>query len=558
MEGERTLPKWIIIVCGFTTLSSVIISILGIFLHLKNYRKPFEQRLIVRILTLVPLFSISCYFMLMSYKIGRLIEPIREIYEAFTIYTFYKLLVLMLGGERRIILMTVNQAPTSHPFPASLFLKKVNISHPQHFLTIKRCILQYVWVKPLLYIIIFITSILGLYDVNDVSSTSIFVWLGICYNISVTTSLYSLAMFWKCLYDQLNVFNPWRKFMCVKLIIFASYWQGLIIGLLNWLGAFKEDNILFTMNSSSDGNLGIQIQNGLLCFEMIFFAMLHWNSFPYNDFGIDKFPDAGKMKTWIAMKDWICLGDLIHDICSTTMYGDSYNLRNFDALTDSTVYNGSDTFNQKIYQGLRISADGKKYWISIDNENNRNDFIDDNDNQDNDNNNNNNSNNNNNDNNNVYGKFIGSTIKGKQNIENQAKILMSNSNDRNDFNKKAIKTSDLINSYTPLLHDKKSSHEISRGYVTDINDLFDESNGSIFNESGSLADNDNQQLIMNEDLIKDEYLYRYVKSHYISEEATNYPVEYQYNLIDHSSRIQKLREQVRSGTLRDDPNTPDI
>lgn len=490
MESERTLPDWVLKVCGTTTTIAIFTSVLAIYLQVRNYRKPFEQRLIVRILLVVPLFAISCYCMLVSYSIGRIIEPIREIYEAFVIYTFYKLLVLMLGGERKIILMTIGQPPTSHPFPNSLFLKKINISDPKHFLTIKRCILQYVWVKPLLYLIILITSLLGIYDVNDVSAKSLFVWLGILYNFSVTLSLYSLAMFWKCLYSELNIFNPWRKFLCVKLIIFASYWQGLIIGLFTWLGVFNENKALMIITSNDKGNLGIQIQNGLLCFEMIFFAWLHWNSFPYTDFTGDSIPDGARMETWMAMKDWMKIGDLIYDLKVSTIYGDNYNLRNFDSISDAKIYNSSDTFNQKIYQGLRVSADGKKYWIN-DNKpgspTKKNKGIS---------------------NNSIY----------SDSMENQARVLLGVPNDT------------MADSRTPLL---ETENGIST-YVSNLEDIFD-------SEDSNNCDNNLSQLQ------QDENLYNYVEKHYIGEDDINCPVVYNdFSLTDRTARIARLRENMLS------------
>jgi hypothetical protein len=438
--------------------------------------------------------------MLVNFKIGRIIEPIREIYEAFVIYTFYKLLVLMLGGERKIILMTVNKEPTSHPFPNSLFLKKVNISDPHHFLTIKRCILQYVWVKPLLYLIILVTSVLGIYDVNDVSSTSIFVWLGIFYNMSVTLSLYSLAMFWKCLYSELSIFNPWRKFLCVKLIIFASYWQGLIIGLFTWLGMFKDVNTLKEINNTSNGgNLGIQLQNGLLCLEMVFFAWLHWNSFPYTDFTAESIPDGARMKPWMAMKDWIKIGDLIYDFKITTMYGDSYNLRNFDSITDAKVYNSSDTFNQKIYQGLRVSANGNKYWINtIDDQKNYQMFK-------------------HNDENCIYSDAI----------ENQAKLIFGSAS--NNILNNNINTihSNKVDDTTSLLSKN------SQNYVSTLSEIFPNSTNS------------EEELLIQQD----DRLYRYVQNHYLTEDEINYPVLYdEYRVVDRTERIRRLRASLENLT----------
>lgn len=356
------IPQAVVYVCGVSCGFSLVISITGILLQLVNYRKPFEQRLITRILLVVPMFAVSCYMMLADPQIGELLDPIREIYEAFVIYTFYKLLVLMCGGERSIIQKNQDTPPTSHFFPTSLFLSPINISDPHDFLTIKRCILQYVWMKFLLYIVICVSSLLGCYDVNDVSFTSVYFWVGLFYNISVTISLYYLALFWKCLYDELSRFNPWPKFLCVKVIIFASYWQGLFIAVLNYFGLIPREE-----NTDAATNFGIQIQNALLCLEMVFFAWLHWTSFPYTDFTADKFPTAARFTTWAAIKDWASIADLWHDLKITTMYGDSYNFRNFDRASDSNIYNKSATFDKKIYQGLRISSDGKKHWIPIKN-----------------------------------------------------------------------------------------------------------------------------------------------------------------------------------------------
>jgi hypothetical protein len=548
MGTGTALPKWVIVICSTTTLLSILWSFTAIFFQVRNYRKPFEQRLIVRILLLVPLFAISCYSMLMNYPIGKLVEPIREIYEAFVIYTFYKLLVLMLGGERRIILMTVNKEPVSHPFPMSLLIRRVNISHPQHFLAIKRSILQYVWIKPLILLAISVSGVLGLYHPSDLSFSSVSLWLGIIYNMSVSLSLYTLAMFWKCLYDELNVFDPWRKFMCVKLIIFASYWQGLIIGGLSLLGVFDENTPRNASSLAGHGenfNLGVQIQNGLLCFEMLFFAWLHWNSFPYTDFTAEVLPDAARMRTRAAMNDWMSIGDLLYDLKITTMYGDSYNLKNFDSLTDSKIYDKSDTFNQKIYQGLRVSADGKKYWININDEDEtRNgqgereisslpisggsDIVSDA--------------------NTGRGGNV-SRYKGSdasiqtQNIENQVRVLLGSSPLVGSVGK------DIPTDRTPLLR----ANESKRKYLSHIDDLFNDSNLSecdeSINQNGQRSDQWERipsEISLNEELIKDEKAYEYVRRHYIPDEAINYPVEYEPGLTDYSTRINRLRRSMQT------------
>lgn len=358
----KEIPTVLLLLCGTSCSISLVISTLAIYLQLANYRKPFEQRLIVRILLVVPIFAVSCFVSLVNYQVGLFLEPVREMYEAFVIYTFYKLLIFMLDGERAIIQNTQGREPTEHFFPAKLILGPIEISDPKQFLTIKRMILQYVWVKPLLYVAIWTCTLLGCYDTNDISLSSAYFWLGIIYNMSVSISLYYLALFWKCLYSDLMPFHPWPKFLCVKIIVFASYWQGIFVGTLNYFGIF-HDTIPADKNPQSL-NTGVVIQNALLCLEMVLFSWLHWTSFPYTDFDSKSLPDSARVKTWTAFKDFINISDLIYDLKLTTMYGDSYNFRKFDSVNDLSVYRKSRAFNKKIYQGLRVSHDGSKHWVS--------------------------------------------------------------------------------------------------------------------------------------------------------------------------------------------------
>lgn len=85
------------------------------------------------------------------------------------------------------------------------------MSDPNDYLSIKRGILQYVWFKPFYCLA---TTIGREYGWDHYFWG--FFW-ALLYNISATLSLYNLALFWKCLYGELQKYNPWSKFLCVKL-----------------------------------------------------------------------------------------------------------------------------------------------------------------------------------------------------------------------------------------------------------------------------------------------------------------------------------------------------
>ena len=177
------------------------------------------QRYVVRIMLMVPLYAIASWLSLLSFAAADFIDPIRDVYEAFVIYCFFNLLINYLGGERSIIIMTHGREPKAHPWPMHYVCEQVDISDPYTFLAIKRGILQYAWLKPALALATVIMKATGTFQEGYIGLSSGYFWSGLLYNISITLSLYCLAMFWICLHDDLIPFRPVPKFLVIKLII---------------------------------------------------------------------------------------------------------------------------------------------------------------------------------------------------------------------------------------------------------------------------------------------------------------------------------------------------
>lgn len=358
-----TIPNWVVTTSGWLALVSTLVIFLSIFMHLLNYRKPFQQRLMIRIQLIVPLFALSCYSMLVNPTAVYnkfIIEPLREIYEAFVIYTFFSLLTDMLGGAKSIIILTSGRAPVAHPGCLRFILPKLDISDPRTFLGIKRGILQYVWLKPALCFGMLILEVLGWYDVNDLGPRSLYLWFNLVYNFSVSLSLYCLAIFWRILWVDLRPFNPVGKFLCVKLIIFASYWQGILLAILNFAGVLPGSS---SEDENGAPNIGMSIQNALLCCELIMFAFGHWVSFSYKPFTISRLPN-GRLQLYYAFKDMVGIKDLVIDF-RLTFYGDYYkDYKQFDSVDALIAHPTSRARMSRISQGLRYQPNGKqKHWL---------------------------------------------------------------------------------------------------------------------------------------------------------------------------------------------------
>ncbi|KAJ5460401.1 Transmembrane protein, partial [Penicillium daleae] len=351
-----SLARAIIITSGVSALVSSLLSFVSMWFQLKNYRKPLLQRYVVRILLMVPIYAASSWTSIVSLKAAQFLDPVRDIYEAFTIYTFFQLLINFLGGERALIIMAHGRPPVSHAWPLNHVLPKLDISDPHTFLAVKRGILQYAWLKPILAIASIVMKATDTYEEGYLSLGSGYLWTGIVYNVSVTVSLYSLAMFWVCLHNDLTPFRPVPKFLCIKLIIFASYWQGFFLSILQWLGA------LGSVAGYTPDNLAAAIQDALICYEMPIFAVAHWYAFSWHDYA-DPTISAARLPVKYALRDAFGPLDLVEDT-KMTLRGENYEYRLFDSGDNIIAHAESHSRVKRVMDGLRYERGGKaKYWI---------------------------------------------------------------------------------------------------------------------------------------------------------------------------------------------------
>jgi hypothetical protein len=242
-------------------------------------------------------------------------------------------------------------------WPLNTFLSKVDISDPHTFLAIKRGILQYAWLKPILALASIIMKATDTYQEGYIGASSGYLWTGIIYNVSVSVSLYSLALFWICMHDDMKPFRPVPKFLCVKLIIFASYWQGFFLSILQWLGAIPNGVAGYTPD-----NLAAAIQDTLICLEMPAFAIAHWYAFSWHDYADNRVSSA-RMPVKHALRDSFGIRDLIEDT-KQTFQGNDYEYRLFDSGDNIIAHEESSSRVKRVMEGMRYERGGKgKYWI---------------------------------------------------------------------------------------------------------------------------------------------------------------------------------------------------
>jgi hypothetical protein len=132
---------------------------------------------------------------LVSLNTAFYVDTFRDIYEAFVIYAFFNLLLNKLGGERALIIMLHSRPPSENFFPGSLYSRDIYVGDPYTFLFVKRGILQFVYVKPLLAFVTMALKATGNYHDGDLSWSSSYLYLTFVYNLSVCLSLWCLMVF---------------------------------------------------------------------------------------------------------------------------------------------------------------------------------------------------------------------------------------------------------------------------------------------------------------------------------------------------------------------------
>ncbi|VUZ52226.1 unnamed protein product, partial [Hymenolepis diminuta] len=195
---------------GSMAFIAIIITCHQIYLHLVNYTSPSEQRWIVRILFLVPLYAFQSWLSLMFLRHQDFyvyFDTIRDCYEAFVIYSFLSLCYEYLGGESCIMAeIRGKEIPYSWFFCTCCFSGQVFTMGFLRFC--KQATLQFCLVKPLMAVAIIIMQAFGIYKHGIWSGSNGYFYTTIIYNISAFLALYALVLFYLATSSILRPFDP--------------------------------------------------------------------------------------------------------------------------------------------------------------------------------------------------------------------------------------------------------------------------------------------------------------------------------------------------------------
>ncbi|CAJ0964937.1 unnamed protein product [Ranitomeya imitator] len=261
-------------ISGVFVWTALLLTCHQIYLHLRNYTIPNEQRYIIRILFIVPIYSFDSWLSLLL--IGNdqyyvYFDSVRDCYEAFVIYSFLSLCFEYLGGESAIMSEIRGKPVKSSCYYGTCCLQ--GMSYSIGFLRFcKQATLQFCIVKPIMAVVIIILQAFGKYHDGDFNVQSGYLYITIIYNFSVSLALYALFLFYFATKELLHPFEPVLKFLTIKAVIFLSFWQGMLLAILERCGVIPEVQIIHG-NTVGAGTVAAGYQNFIICIEMLFAAI---------------------------------------------------------------------------------------------------------------------------------------------------------------------------------------------------------------------------------------------------------------------------------------------
>ncbi|KAJ7703145.1 DUF300-domain-containing protein [Mycena rosella] len=266
-------------IAGGCTALTLIISFFSVLRHCRNYTNPRQQRQIIRILYMPPVYAVISFLSYRFFRDYTYYSLVEVVYEALTLSAFLLLLIEY-----------VADSATGHTAENALARKdKTRLLFPlccwryrptkAYFMyTLKWSVLQYVIVRPAVSIAGIICQALNVLCTSASFSVHFAnVYLEAIDFVSISIALYGLFLFYSLTRVELVGRRPLSKFLSVKGIVFATFYQSFVFDALS-------DRVLKATTYWTTTNISNGLNALAICIEMIFFAAFMMWAFSSNEY----------------------------------------------------------------------------------------------------------------------------------------------------------------------------------------------------------------------------------------------------------------------------------
>lgn len=264
--------------CGLVVALTCLLGIVDITRHIIHYSSPL-QRHYIRILAMPLLYSVESWLALRWTDQKIYLETARDCYEAWVLYTFFALLVEFMGGKRALAAkLKASGKERAKRLPPCCCLRGWRLGSRFVHRTMLG-VYQYVALRVIVSIIIAITEATHVYKEGNWSPRYFYLYACLIVNASQCYALYVLALLYVETRHLLKPLSPILKFGVIKFVVFACWWQTIIVAGLASLHVLPP---LLDLHTSDE--VAKALANLLIVIEMALVASLHNCVFSYRDF----------------------------------------------------------------------------------------------------------------------------------------------------------------------------------------------------------------------------------------------------------------------------------
>ncbi|KAL0072406.1 hypothetical protein AAF712_000169 [Marasmius tenuissimus] len=236
-------------IAGVCTVVTVIISSISVLQHCRSYTNRKEQRQILRVLYMPPVYAIISFFSYRFFRHYTYYSLVQVAYEAVTLSAFLLLLIEYVAATaagNSADNAIARKDKSKLPIPFCCWRYRPTKAYFMY--TVKWSVLQYVIIRPRrspcvqerktrILMAKAVVTIVGIiceaYGVLCEPAGFDFHWANVYLEIvdfiSISIALYGLLVFYGLTKEELANRRPLAKFLAIKLIVMFTFYQGFVV-----------------------------------------------------------------------------------------------------------------------------------------------------------------------------------------------------------------------------------------------------------------------------------------------------------------------------------------
>ncbi|OCL13549.1 hypothetical protein AOQ84DRAFT_385338 [Glonium stellatum] len=282
LVGSMTYHTLTAIIAAICLIITTVLAAISLIRHATHYSSPTQQRQILRIICLMPWVALITFLSVLSESVGPYIAPAVDFGVALAISAFLLLLCdFVLAGPDGFDDLFGEGATARGQF---------NMHSPPWLKRVWYLVLQFIPVSIILWIATAASMAAGTYCATSNKPYFAHIWITVLQGFLEGAALFSVLRFYNIMILKLTPYGVMMKLIAFKGIVFLSFLQNIILGLLVSFHVIKPSKYM------TYHDISIGLPNLVLACETPIFAafiMVAYSTKPYTSLKVGRAYQGG-------------------------------------------------------------------------------------------------------------------------------------------------------------------------------------------------------------------------------------------------------------------------